>query len=60
MLDDLIPKLKKYRLEEISYKTGLSITTLTRLINGKNDNPTLKTIQTLQQFLTEKENELSS
>ena len=59
MLEELIEKLKAYSREEVCYKAGISIGVLNKLMCGSNDNPTLKTITKLQNFIEEKENELS-
>lgn len=55
MLNDLIERLKKYNRTEIAYKSGVSSNTLAKIMSGANDNPTLKTIESLQAFLKTKE-----
>jgi transcriptional regulator with XRE-family HTH domain len=59
MLDELVTKLRAYSREEVCYKAGISIGVLNKLMSGSNDNPTLKTITKLQNFIKEKEDELS-
>ena len=59
MLEELVNKLRAYPREEICYKAGISIGVLNKLMCGSNNNPTLKTITKLQNFIKEKENELS-
>lgn len=59
MLEELAAELKKYRTEEVAYKTGLSSPTISKIVNGKNTNPTLDTLTALQNFLEGKNNELS-
>lgn len=57
MLKTLIEQLRKYNRTEIAYKAGVSPNTLALIMSGKNDNPTLKTVEALQKFVKEKENE---
>ena len=61
MLEELVEKLRAYPREEICYKAGVSIGVLNKLMSGSNNNPTLKTITKLQNFIKDKdkENELS-
>ena len=57
MLSELIEKLRKYRRSEIAEKSGVSIYTLNTIMSGANDNPTIKTVEALQRFVEEKEQE---
>lgn len=55
MLSELIERLRKYRRSEIAEKSGVSIYTLNIIMSGANDNPTIKTVAALENFLKEKE-----
>lgn len=55
MLEQLKAELSKYGVAEISYKTGLSISTVSNILSGVNKNPNMKTIEALQEFLKSKE-----
>lgn len=57
MLSELIERLRKYRRSEIAEKSGVSIHTLNIIMSGANDNPTIKTVAALENFLKEKEQE---
>ena len=59
MIEDMIVNLKKYDVAEISYKTGVSIATVSNIIAKRNINPTISVVQKLQDFLEEKDSELS-
>lgn len=56
MLKKLVADLNKYEMAEIVFKTGLSVGTVNAIRNGSNDNPTIKTVEKLQQFIETKEN----
>lgn len=60
MLSELIERLRKYRRSEIAEKSGVSIYTLNIIMSGANDNPTIKTVAALENFLKEKEQENES
>jgi len=57
MLEQLIADLKEYEVSEIVFKSKVSFSTLNGILNGTNDNPTLKTVTALQKFLEEKKGE---
>ena len=60
LLAELVTELKKYDSKEICFKSGVSFSTLNNLLSGRNTNPTIEVVEKLQNFLEEKENELSS
>ena len=60
LLTELLTELKKYDSKEICFKSGVSFSTLNNLLSGRNTNPTIDVVEKLQNFLEEKENELSS
>ena len=60
MLEELVNKLRQYNRIEVSYKTGLSLSTLNNLMCGKSTNPTIETVEKLNDFIRSKENELAS
>lgn len=55
MLDELIKDLKKHDRAEIAYKSGVSLSTIDKLMCGAQKNPTLVTLQALRKFLDDKE-----
>lgn len=55
MLDDLIKRLKPYHTHEIAAWSGLSLSTVENVTSGRNENPTLGTIQKLVRFANQKE-----
>lgn len=57
MLEELVERLAKCDVAEIAYKTGLSISTVSKILSGTNKNPNLKTVEALQEFLRNKEQE---
>lgn len=57
MLAELIEELKKYDRTEIAYKSGVSASTLDKIMCGANTNPKLSTLTALRKFLDEKEGE---
>ena len=59
-LTELLTELKKYDSKEICYKTGVSPSSLANLLSGRNTNPTVGLVAKLQDFIQEKENELST
>lgn len=59
MLDELVAELRKHDRAEIAFKSGVSIGTINALMCGANKNPQLSTVEALQKFLEEKQNELS-
>lgn len=57
MLSELVEKLRKYSRAEIVDRSGVSLGTLNVIMSGANDNPTIKTVEALQRFVEEKEQE---
>lgn len=57
MLKELIAELKKYDRTEIAYKSGVSASTLDKILCGANTNPKLSTLEALQGFLDSKKQE---
>lgn len=57
MLSELVEKLRKYSRAEIVERSGVSLGTLNVIMSGANDNPTIKTVEALQRFVEEKEQE---
>ncbi len=57
MLAELIEELKQYDRTEIAYKSGVSASTLDKIMCGANTNPKLSTLTALRKFLDEKEGE---
>lgn len=57
MLTELIESLRKYKRAEIVERSGVSLGTLNVIMSGANDNPTIKTVAALENFLKEKEKE---
>lgn len=55
MLEDLVNKLRPFNVAEIAYKTGLSVSTVSNMLSGANQNPNIKTVEALQEFLKSKE-----
>lgn len=58
MLEELIKDLKRHDRAEIAYKSGVSFTTVNKIMSGENKNPTLATITALRVFLDDKEKEV--
>lgn len=54
MLKELIARLKKQDVAEVAFKSGVSIATIHNITSGRNDNPTIKIVEKLQNFLDEK------
>ena len=59
MLEELIAELRKHDRAEISYKSGVSLGTINHLLSGAARNPKLSTVQALQKFLEDKNQEAS-
>ena len=57
MLEELIAELRKHDRAEIAYKSGVSLGTINRLLSGASRDPKLSTVQALQKFLEEKQQE---
>ena len=57
MLEELIAELRKHDRAEISYKSGVSLGTINHLLSGAARDPKLSTVQALQKFLEEKNQE---
>lgn len=55
MLEELIEELKKHDRTEIAYKSGVSASTIDKLMCGAQTNPKLGTLQALRKFLDDKE-----
>jgi DNA-binding Xre family transcriptional regulator len=51
-LDDIKRLLADRRLDIVSSATGVHRNTLAAIRDGKNDNPTLRTLQSLSDYLT--------
>lgn len=60
MIEGILDEVRKYNRTEVAYKTGLSISTLNNILGGRNTNPTLETVEKLQNFIKEKQDELAS
>lgn len=56
MLDELILDMRKHDRVEMSYKSGVSIHTINKILSGRMINPTIKTVGALRKFCDEKEN----
>ena len=50
ILADIIEHLKKANLSRAARETGISRQTLTKLRDGVEDNPTIKTVQALAEY----------
>lgn len=57
MLAELIEELKQHDRAEIAFKSGVSSSTLDKIMCGANTNPTLSTLTALRKFLDEKDGE---
>ena len=57
MMTDLLAEIRKHDRAEISYKSGVSLSTLNLLLSGANKNPTIATLNKLRAFLDQKEQE---
>lgn len=57
MLKELLEELRRHNRAEISYKSGVSLGTLNHLLSGAARDPKLSTVQALQKFLEDKEQE---
>lgn len=55
MLDELILDMRKHDRVEMSYKSGVSIHTINKILSGSMTNPTIKTVGALRKFCDEKE-----
>lgn len=55
MLEEIVAELKKYKVAEIAYKTGVSVSTISNILSGANKNPGYKTVEALKEFLKSKE-----
>lgn len=51
ILDELLERLRPYRREDIASKTGLSISTVNKIMSGENRNPSLQTLDKLNSFV---------
>lgn len=58
-IDELKARLQPHNVVDICYHTGLSQGTIYGILSGRNDNPSYRTIVALDQFLRERESELS-
>ena len=50
ILDELLERLRQYRREDIASKTGLSMSTVNKIMSGENRNPSLHTLEKLSNF----------
>lgn len=57
MMTDLLNEIRKHDRAEVSYKSGVSLSTLNLLLSGANKNPTIATLNKLRAFLDQKEQE---
>lgn len=57
MMAELLAEVRKHDRAEVSYKTGVSLSTLNTLLSGANQNPTIATLNKLRAFLDKKEAE---
>lgn len=57
MLKELIEDLKPYDKAEIAYKSGISFSTVNNIMSGRNNNPSIKAVEALRNFVNEKEQE---
>ena len=55
MMTDLLNEIRKHDRAEVSYKSGVSLSTLNLLLSGANKNPTIATLNKLRAFLDQKE-----
>ena len=55
VLTDLIARLTPYKREEIAYLSGVSISTVNKIMSGAETNPTLDTLTALSDFADKKE-----
>lgn len=53
MLDEVRRLLQDRRIDKVSAATGLSRETVAAIRDGRNDNPTLATLQKLMDYLRE-------
>ena len=60
MMTDLLNEIRKHDRAEVSYKSGVSLSTLNLLLSGANKNPTIATLNKLRAFLDQKEQENES
>jgi predicted transcriptional regulator len=60
MMDELLAEVRKHDRAEVSYKTGVSLSTLNTLLSGANSNPKISTLNKLQKFLDDKAKEQSN
>lgn len=51
ILDELLERLRPYRREDIASKTGLSMSTVNKIMSGENRNPSLQTLDKLNSFV---------
>lgn len=53
VVNELLERLRKYRREDIASKTGLSMSTVNKIMSGENNNPSLQTLEKLSKFAEE-------
>lgn len=56
-IEGLAAQLAKHNPTEVAYKTGLSMGTIHNIISGRNTNPTWQTMDAINKFILEKQNE---
>lgn len=49
--EEILTQARKYKREEIAYLSGVSLGSVCSIMSGRNNNPTLKTVQKLDKFL---------
>jgi DNA-binding phage protein len=54
MLDELIERLKNYRIAYISEQTGVHWNTIQRILSGEVSDPRIGTVLKLQRFLDDR------
>lgn len=58
-LEEIAERLKDRRLYRVAEVTGLSYQTIRTIVNGTNKNPTIETVQLLEDYLNGKSNAVS-
>lgn len=58
MLEELVQDLRTHDRAEIAYKSGVSVSTVDKIMSGANKDPKLSTVVALRKFLDEKKAEV--
>lgn len=58
MLEELVQDLRIHDRAEIAYKSGVSVSTVDKIMSGANKDPKLSTVVALRKFLDEKKAEV--